>query len=362
MDKKATIIAFYLPQFHPVPENDSWWGKGFTEWTNVGKAKSLFKNHYQPRVPADLGYYDLRVDEVREAQAALARNAGISAFCYWNYWFGNGKRLLEMPMNRVVETGTPDFPFCLGWANHSWENKNWNANDQNKKTKLLIEQQYPGKDDIDAHFYALLPVFSDKRYFKIKNKLAFLIYDIEAIPDFDYFKDRWQKLCAENGLPGFFFMAHTEEKEKLDSKLFQSCDAVNLSLLKNPFCGEDSFKFKLRRRLGRILKRPFNVVRYSNAIEKLDDDIFARDNVFPTIIPNWDHTPRLGLNGTVYHQSTPELFNEHVKRILNLISNKNKEDKIVFLKSWNEWAEGNYIEPDIVHGTSYLDALKDAVS
>ena len=125
MNRKARVIAYYLPQFHPIPENDEYWGKGFTEWTNVGKAKPLFKGHYQPRVPADLGYYDLRMSEIREAQADLARDAGIEGFCYWHYWFGNGKQLLERPFNEVLASGKPDFPFCLGWANHSWTTKTW---------------------------------------------------------------------------------------------------------------------------------------------------------------------------------------------------------------------------------------------
>ena len=127
MQKKARVIAFYLPQFHPIKENDEWWGKGFTEWTNVGKAKPLFKGHYQPRVPADLGYYDLRMPEVREAQADMAREAGIEGFMYWHYWFGNGKQILERPFNEVLSSGKPDFPFCLGWANHSWTRRTWNS-------------------------------------------------------------------------------------------------------------------------------------------------------------------------------------------------------------------------------------------
>ena len=161
MDKKAHVIAFYLPQFHPIPENDEWWGKGFTEWTNVGKAKPLFCRHYQPRVPADRGYYDLRMPEVRNAQAELAKEAGIDAFCYWHYWFGNGKQLLEQPLKMVVEQGKPDFPFCLAWANHTWYKKRWNSDVSRFSQEVLMEQQYPGIQDIDDHFYTMLPVFRD---------------------------------------------------------------------------------------------------------------------------------------------------------------------------------------------------------
>ena len=163
------VIAYYLPQYYPFKENNEWWGEGFTEWTNVGRAKSLFRGHNQPKVPKDLGYYDLRVPEVREMQAKLAIEAGVTGFCYWHYWFGNSKQLLDMPIKELLKTGKPDFPFCLGWANESWKAKVWNINDTSKD-KLLIEQLYPGTDDIVAHFYSLLPAFKDKRYIRLENK------------------------------------------------------------------------------------------------------------------------------------------------------------------------------------------------
>ena len=200
---KVKIIAFYLPQFHPIPENDKWWGKGFTEWTSVGRAKKYFKGHEQPKVPADLGYYDLRLPEVREEQAELAKEAGVSAFCYWHYWFGNGKQLLENPLQEVVRLGKPDFPFCLGWANHSWINKSWNRESQTIVGKVLIQQNYPGKEDVDLHFSAMLPMFKDSRYFRIHDKLVFLIYAPSHFPEFDYFRRRWnafyRKLRRYNG-------------------------------------------------------------------------------------------------------------------------------------------------------------------
>lgn len=157
---EVRVIAFYLPQFHPTPENDLWWGKGFTEWTNVGKARPLFRGHYQPKVPADLGYYDLRVPETRKAQAEMAREYGIEGFCYWHYWFGNGRELLDFPFKEVLKSGEPDFPFCLGWANHSWEDKQFN---KEGNSKILMEQQYPGDTDYTEHFYSLLPAFKDPR-------------------------------------------------------------------------------------------------------------------------------------------------------------------------------------------------------
>lgn len=166
--EKVKIIAYYLPQFHPCKQNNEWWGKGFTEWTNVAKAKPLFKGHYQPKIPSDLGFYDLRLPEVREEQVQLAREAGVYGFCYWHYWFGNGKRLLERPFEEVLESGKPDFPFCLGWANHSWYAKLWDKD--TRKDKLLIEQKYLGKEDYVAHFMYALKAFKDKRYIKDGDK------------------------------------------------------------------------------------------------------------------------------------------------------------------------------------------------
>ena len=200
MGNKVEIIAFYLPQFHPIPDNDEWWGKGFTEWTNVGKAKALFKGHNQPRVPADLGYYDLRLPIVREQQVELAKEAGVTAFCYWHYWFGNGKRLMADIFNEVLNTGKPDFPFCLGWANHSWYAKNWNS-DGTSTNKLLIEQMYPGIDDEKMHFTFLLKAFKDPRYVKIDNKPFLLIFDPISIPE-EYIQNFkcWTERAGFDGL------------------------------------------------------------------------------------------------------------------------------------------------------------------
>ena len=206
MITKARVIAFYLPQFHPIKENDEWWGKGFTEWTNVGKAKPLFKGHYQPRVPADLGYYDLRMPEVREAQADMAREAGIEGFMYWHYWFGNGKQILERPFNEVLSSGKPDFPFCLGWANHSWTRRTWNSDAQKHKNLDLMIQEYPGDEDIVQHFDNVLPAFKDKRYIAVDGKPMFLIYDPEALPDAKHFINIWQNLAKKNGLSGIHFV------------------------------------------------------------------------------------------------------------------------------------------------------------
>src|SRR5262245_37746673 len=171
-DASVDVIAFYLPQFHPIPENNEWWGPGFTEWTNVARARRMFPGHYQPRIPGELGFYDLRLSEAREAQAALAAEYGMTAFCYWHYWFGGGRRLLQRPFEEVLRSGRPDFPFCLGWANQSWSGSWYGAPE-----RILIEQTYPGEKDHRAHFDAVLPAFMDPRYFRVDGRPLFYVFD-----------------------------------------------------------------------------------------------------------------------------------------------------------------------------------------
>lgn len=361
---RARVIAYYLPQFHPIPENDFWWGKGFTEWTNVGKAKPLFKGHYQPRVPADLGYYDLRMPEVRDAQAEMARNVGIEGFMYWHYWFGNGKKVLERPFNEVLVSGKPDFPFCLGWANHSWTNHSWNSSTQWKKKSFIIEQTYPGEKDVIDHFFDVLPAFKDKRYITVDGDPLFLVYDPFNLPNQEGFITTWKKLAIENGLSGIHFVGlaggWTSNYQKV---LDLGFDAVNTngqwhaeSLIKGKYL--KLIRHKLIEKLGGITLDKYN---YKDIIKYLHSDFDARITTYPTIIPQWDRSARSGRRASIYYGSTPELFGDQVNNILKIISNKNHDRNILFLKSWNEWAEGNYIEPDIVFGNKYLSQLKEAL-
>lgn len=366
MSSKVKVIAFYLPQFHPIPENDEWWGKGFTEWTNVASAKPLFKEHYQPRIPADLGFYDLRLSEVRQQQAELAKEAGVTAFCYWHYWFGNGKELLERPFDEVVQSNQPDFPFCLGWANHSWMSKNWNIRKSNVVSKTLMEQNYPGKEDMIQHFYRLLPAFKDSRYLRVHDRLLFLIYDAKRMPDFELFKNTWNELAGLNGLPSFFFIANSENINDLDFGKIKVFDAISLCRISSVLNFERSIfhkikSFVINQYLSKLFKYPMNVVEYSNAIKAIDTDKFELPTIYPTVVPMWDPSPRRGISSLIYHNSTPALFKKHVKMILNRIKDKPDEDKVIFLKSWNEWAEGNYMEPDLKWGKGYIKALREAL-
>lgn len=352
--RKARLIAYYLPQFHPIPENDNWWGKGFTEWTNVGKAKPLFKGHYQPRVPADLGYYDLRIPEVREMQAQMAKDAGIEGFCYWHYWFGEGRRLLERPINEVLASGKPDFPFCLGWANETWSGI-WHGLGK----KILIEQKYPGEEDNEAHFYNVLPALQDHRYIKVDNKPVFQIYQPLKLKDSQRFIAKWNELAIKNGLEGIYFVAHTIDHTEYNNLIKLGFDGVNIVRTGEITRHERSFFDKVLNKLRS--NNSLKVFDYENAMKYFLCEEMQRLNCFPTIIPNWDHSPRSGRKGLILHGSTPDLFRKHVSEALDLVKEKELDKRVIFVKSWNEWAEGNYLEPDLQFGHSYLDVLRELV-
>lgn len=379
---KARVIAYYLPQFHPIPENDKYWGKGFTEWTNVAKAKPLFKGHYQPRIPADLGFYDLRLPEVREQQAQMAREAGIEGFCYWHYWFGNGKRLLQRPFNEVLQSGKPDFPFCLAWANHSWKTSTW---ENGGKDRMIVEQRYLGEEDYTMHFQEVLPAFRDKRYITIEGKPLFAIFDPYNFQDVSNFIKTWQRLAKENGLKGIYFIAMSNSTSTLqrnaDGTLkrvtpnLQSSERVYNDLLNLGFDGINSFgksraEMLCMGKYARIAKKllhqylPFLPTHRIN-YEKITQHFFAPEdswqNVYPSIFPQWDRTPRAGNSEGVYVNTTPTTFKKHIQNALNVIKNKDMEHRILFLRAWNEWGEGNYVEPDLKYGHGFLDAIKEVI-
>lgn len=365
------LLAVYLPQYHPIPENDENWGKGFTEWTNVAKAKPLFRGHYQPKIPADLGFYDLRLPIIREQQAELARKAGIEGFCYWHYWLGNGKQLLQMPFNEVVKTGKPDFPFCLAWANHSWTNKTWNNTQSMKSRKCVIaEQKYLGYNDYELHFKTILPALKDKRYIKVDNKPIFFIFDPNHA-ELKEFINTWRELALKNGLEGIHFVAmlntaslrsNSTIQERIEKAYSLGFDAINTvgNTKAEIECG------KLRRYINTFLSKFLNI----NIVTKYDQreinkHMFSeedkQENVYPTIMPNWDRSPRVGKKGVIYINSTPAVFEEQVNEAIKLVKNKDDEHKIIVIRSWNEWGEGNYLEPCIKYHHGYLDAIKKAL-
>jgi len=379
--KKARLIAFYLPQFHPTADNDAWWGKGFTEWTNVSKARPLFPGHYQPHLPADLGFYDLRVPETRAAQADLARDAGVEGFCYWHYWFA-GRRVLERPFHEVVTSGEPDFPFCVAWANDSWRSHWYGA-----EKRTLVEQTYPGRDDHERHFYSLLPAFQDRRHIRVHDRPLFTIFRPKSLPYTPAFIEQWQQLASKNGLKGIHFNAHlfdneldfpwreqgyagavvTNELKMLRRRLLQVAQERARVSTVNPSgslaaAAAGLLRLGTHRALQRVFRWPGGVHYYKDAMLFFKSAEALAQGCYPSIVPGWDNTPRAGPKGIVLHGATPELFALHLKDILESVSDRPAEDRLVFVKSWNEWAEGNYLEPDRKFGHGYLDAVKAALA
>lgn len=380
---KARVIALYLPQFHPIPENNRWWGPGFTEWTNVAKAKPLFKGHVQPKIPADLGFYDLRLPEVRQQQADLAHEAGIEGFCYYHYWFG-GKQLLERPFNEVLASGKPDFPFCLCWANHSWSNKTWNRKSNMQSNSMLIEQTYPGYDDDYNHFMNVLPAFRDKRYITIDGKPVFFLYNPWEHTRVKEWIVTWRKLAQENGLPGLHIVSMCDAT--LTFKL--NPDGTKSRVLPNVESSQDLFQTVLDMGFdavncigmrrgemlseGRMLNLCKTILRkaglpigkffdYSRTVKGFFPPETKWENVYPTIVPQWDRSPRAATLDGIYTHATPKAFEEHIKDALTYIEKKDPEHRVMILKSWNEWGEGNYVEPDLEFGHGWLEAIKNTI-
>lgn len=352
MNTIARLIAFYLPQYHPIPENDDWWGKGFTEWTNTAKAKPLFLGHYQPHVPADLGFYDLRVPETRAAQAEMARAHGIEAFCYYHYWFG-GTRLLERPFNEVLESGEPDFPFCLCWANATWSGI-WHGN----PNRILMEQTYPGTADYEAHFNELLKAFKDKRYLTVDGKPLFIIYKPRDVPNVQDVAKLFREMAERAGLPGLYLVG-VAHHDNWDPKAngFDAVVLQNLPGLKSQI----PWRYPLLKLKAKLGGHRLTMYKYKDLLDTFIPDKTRQLEYLPCLISSWDNTPRSGMNGLVMEGSTPELFRQSVHQALDKVAEKPPEHRLVFLKSWNEWAEGNHMEPDLRDGHSYLEALRDEI-
>lgn len=379
--KKMRFIALYLPQFHPVKENDEVWGKGFTEWTNVAKARPLFKGHYQPHIPADLGFYDLRLEQTRIDQAELAKQYGIEGFCYWYYWFGNGDKILEMPIQEVIKSGKPDFPFCLAWANHSWTTSTWTKMNSEKKSIMIKEQKYLGKEDYTKFFYEVLPAFKDHRYITVEGKPFFMIHNPDVIPDLDVFCSTWKRLAVENGLKGIYLVGSStgisyrnddgghklpnlSETGKLyDDLLGKGFDAINSRSMSRAI-------LRLQGRLWNFIYMAINTRLRMKYLQKYrQEDINAnllsefdeRDNVFPSLYCNFDRSPRAGKAATVLTNSTPEVWKSLLRRVCDMMKTRPEEYRIAILTSWNEWGEGNHLEPDLKYGRGYLEAIKEVL-
>ena len=351
----ARLIALYLPQFHPVAENNVWWGPGFTEWTNTAKAKPLYPGHYQPHVPADLGFYDLRLADSREDQANLARDYGIEAFCYYHYWFGNGRRILERPFNEVLASGKPDFPFCLCWANETWTGI-WHG----APNKVLIEQTYPGEADHRAHFETLLPAFADTRHIIIDGKPVFCVYKPEKIPNSQATWALWRAMAKAAGLTGLHVLGMSADPNWLPEE--NGYDGkVCLPLVRaRPWVSRRNPIEWLRRELAVRAGLPTFHSAHT-FIPELETSRSLPYEAHSCLIHDWDNTPRSGKSGVVLRHASPAQFARLLDLAIDVASRKVPERRLIFLKSWNEWAEGNHLEPDMKTGRQYLDVTRAAM-
>lgn len=353
--QRRRFLAFYLPQYHPIPENDEWWGTGFTEWRNVTRARPLFKGHYQPHLPADLGFYDLRVPEVREQQAQLARVHGIDGFVYYHYWF-HGRRLLQRPFEDVLRSGEPDFPFCLCWANENWT-RTWDGGSQRK----LLGQSYCADDD-RRHIRALEAAFHDPRYIRVGGRPLFLVYRLSELPDPRRTAEIWREEAERMGLPGIYlarveaWSADTEADPRdlgFDAGVEFQPDSRRL--------GRPLYWSRPERVLRRIFKpssalRRHTVYSYERIVELALDAPAVDYPRFPCVTPGWDNSARRKAWARILHGSTPELYERWLRGVLERTRPSSGDENLVFVNAWNEWAEGNHLEPDLRWGTAYLEA------
>ncbi len=346
------VLAFYLPQYHPIPENDEWWGKGFTEWTNVSKAKPNFDGHYQPHLPADLGFYDLRVPEVRQAQADLARGAGLAGFCYYYYWF-SGRRLLERPLQEVLDTGKPSFPFCICWANENWTRR-WDG----LESSLLMGQSYTPEDEA-ALFRDWLPLLRDERYIRVNGKPLVLIYRISLLPEPRRAAATWRRMARDAGL-GDVYLAYVQSfdswarGEKPSDFDFDASVEFPPHGCGVPYTGEvEGLAPKFRGAL-------FDYQATAEVCLAKTNPGYA---MFRGTMPSWDNTARKQDTGHIFLGASPEAYEKWLDGALSYTDRfACGDERIVFVNAWNEWGEGNHLEPDMRYKHAYLDATRRAIS
>jgi GT2 family glycosyltransferase/glycosyltransferase involved in cell wall biosynthesis len=349
------LIAFYLPQFHPIPENDKWWGKGFTEWTNVAKAKALYEGHHQPRRPSDLGYYDLRLPEVREAQAELARAHGIHGFCYHYYWFDRG-RLLERPLDDMLDSGRPDFPFCLCWANESWTRR-WDGSEKDILMAQNYDEGFAGRFAEDVVRY-----LTDPRYIRVGDRPLLIVYRIDQIPNIEEVLETWRQVFRDQGV-GEVFLGAVECFDMTNPTRFGFDGAIEFPPHNPPLAENRPLDPGRRMRVNNLDPE------FSGLLRDYRDAVRARTAMQPVgyplfrgVIPSWDNTARSGPRALIYHHASPEAYQEWLTAALrSSAAFSAPHEPVVFVNAWNEWAEGAYLEPDEEHGHDYLLATKAAL-
>lgn len=347
-NSRPKLIAFYLTQYHPIPENDVWWGKGFTEWTNVTKAQPLFDGHYQPHLPSDMGFYDLRVRQTRRDQIKLAREYGIEGFCYHYYWF-SGKRLLHEPLNDMLADSESDMPFCLCWANENWTRR-WDAAEH----EVLIAQKYLPDDDMNF-IKSLIPFFQDSRYIRIVGKPLLIVYRPQHLPDAKKSARAWREYCRSIGIGEIHICAALTHGNE-DYIQFGFDSGVEFPP-HNLHCNNMASKI--------LFHQPFRgrVVQYEDVAQTYMARRYNNRNVFKTVFPSWDNTARTGNRAVVVLNSTPENYEYWLSQtVRNTMEEFPGEERLVFINAWNEWAEGCHLEPDRKYGRQFLEATQRAAS
>ncbi|HEU4717844.1 MAG TPA: glycoside hydrolase family 99-like domain-containing protein [Bacteroidia bacterium] len=346
-------IAIYLPQFHPTPENDKWWGKGFTEWTNVTKAKPLFRDHYQPRLPSDLGFYDLRAIETIEEQAALAREYAIHGFSFYHYWF-SGKRLLHDPLDLLLETKRPDFPFLLFWANESWSRR-WLGEERD----VLIRQEYSREDDLHHAEWLCGRVFPDKRYIRVDGKPVFVIYRPNDFPDIGETLKIFRETAVKKGFPGLYLIgnnSHTLKKPEVFDTVLNF--EPQLGLLQQAFHDKWSWR-RLLHNVSRFGLYSGTLKLYSYAETKnLMKKRRLPEKFVPCPFVGWDNTARRGEKGIILVGQDTQPFEDSLRWAKEIAMKLPGEEQFVFINAWNEWAEGNHLEPCRRYGRAFLETVK----
>ena len=347
--KAVRLIAFYLPQFHPIPENDLWWGKGFTEWTNVEPARPYFEGHYQPHIPHDyLGYYNLLDASTQEKQVKLAKEYGIEGFCFYFYWF-SGKRLLEKPLDNYLNNKSLDVPFCLCWANENWTRR-WDGLDQD----LLIGQNYHKDDDVNF-ITDLYKYLKDERYIKVDGKPLILVYRPSLLPEIKETVNFWREICRKNNI-GEIYLAYPQAFDKVHPAIYGFDAAIEFPPSQSPaphimgFLNPTSSDFQS------------TVYDWRWYVENSECYQSVNYKLFRGVCPSWDNTARKKSQASIFHNSSPKLFTQWLSNAFvdTIISQSNHQERLVFVNAWNEWAEGTNLEPDQKHGYAWLKSVADA--